>query len=63
MAKDIGGAFGAILTDLTKSFDCLSHEILIAKLFAYGFEISSLRLIYMSRYSRMDQVKFVEDSL
>lgn len=43
---DNGGTFGALLTDLSKTFDCLSHKILIAKPGVCGFEISSLRLIY-----------------
>ena len=36
---DNGKAFGALLTDLSKAFDCLDHELLIAKLNAYGFSL------------------------
>ena len=35
----------ALLTDLLKASDCLSHDFLIANLKAYGFIIDSLRLI------------------
>ena len=38
--------FGALLTDLSKTFDCLSHELIIAKLNAYGFSLSALKLIH-----------------
>ena len=43
---DKGGSSGAVLTDLSKSFDCLSRDLLIAKLKAYGFSYEALKLIY-----------------
>ena len=54
---DSGRVFGALMTDLSKVFDCLHHELLIAKLDAYGFDIKSVKLIkqYLSR--RKQRVK------
>ena len=42
-ALDNNGTFGALLTDLSKAFDCLIHDLLIAKLHAYGIDNNSLR--------------------
>ena len=36
LATDDKQKFGALLSDLSKSFDCLSHDLLIAKLSVYG---------------------------
>ena len=43
---DNKGLSGAILMGLSKAFDTLNHELFIAKLYAYGFTIKALDLIY-----------------
>ena len=49
--------FGALLTDLSKAFDCLNHELLIAKLAAYGFDTLSLNLILSYLKGRKHRTK------
>ena len=39
-------SFRGLLTNLFKAFDCLPHELLIAKLHAYGFSLAALRLVH-----------------
>ena len=46
-ALDKSGIAGALLTDLSKAFDCLNHELLIAKMDAYGFDRKSLLVTYL----------------
>ena len=54
---DKGGKCGALLSDLSKAFACLLHDLLIAKLHAYGFEIVSLRLTGSYLVVRRKRVK------
>ena len=45
-AVDKGKSFGALLTDLSKAFDCLPDELLLAKLHVHRFSIAALSLIH-----------------
>ena len=57
-AVDKNKAFGALMTNLSKAFDCLSHELLIAKLHAYGIDLSSLKLLqdFLSNHRQRTKV-------
>ena len=53
---DRGKLVGALLMDLSKAFDCVDHDLLIAKLQAYGLSTDALKLMqnYLSgRFQRV----------
>ena len=56
-ATDNNKAFGALLTDLSKVFDCLSHDLLIAKLHAYGLDMDSRNILEDYLSNRMQRRK------
>ena len=57
---DKGNFTGMLLTDLSKAFDCLVHDLLIAKLNAYGFDYNALRLIDNYLSDRKQRTKIGE---
>ena len=54
---DKRGYAGILLTDLSKAFNCINHEQLIAKLHAYGFSLESLTFIQSYLTNRIQRVK------
>ena len=54
---DNSGIVGTILMNLSKAYECLFHDLLIAKLSAYGFSINSRCLIYDYLNNRYQRVK------
>ena len=49
--------FGALLTDLSKAFDCFSHDLLLPKLNAYGFSLPALRLMQSYLSNKKEKTK------
>ena len=56
-ALEKGDSTGAVFFDLSKAFDCLNHDLSIAKLEAYGFSKASLKLIHSYLQARRQWVK------
>ena len=48
---------GTVLMDLSKAFDCIPHDLLIAKLHAYGLTIEALIFLYSYVKRRQQGVK------
>ena len=54
---DSGREAAAVLTDLPKAFNCIDHELLIAKLNTYGFDNSSRTFVYSCLSERKQRTK------
>ena len=54
---DKGGEYCALFAELSKSFDCLQHNLLLAKLNAYGFDYKSIKLISSFLSNRKYRIK------
>ena len=50
-------SFGALLTDLSEAFVCLPHDLLVAKLYEYGFDLKSVTLVHSCLTGRKQRVK------
>ena len=56
-ARDSNRVFAAVLTDLSKAFNCLLHDLLIAKLHTCGFDFKFLRVIHAYLNDRIQVTK------
>ena len=54
---DSSGIVGTILMDLSKAYDCLPHDLIIAKLEAYGLDTNSLRFLFHYLSCRKQKTK------
>ena len=57
ISLDKQGYAGAIIMDLSKAFDTINHDLLLAKLSAYGFDRHSLLLIHSYLKNRWQRTK------
>ena len=57
-SNDNKGLAGALFMDLSKAFDSLNHDLLLAKLNAYGINLDALQLIrsYLSKRNQRVRV-------
>ena len=60
---DSKGIAGALLTGLSKSFDCMTYDLLIAKLNIYDFSYSALKLIFNNLQIENNELELMQQSL
>ena len=54
---DKGHQFGALLTDLSKAFDCIDHKLLTENLYSYVISLSSINLLSSDLSNRTQRIK------
>ena len=56
---DRGNQFGALLTDLSKAFNCTDQKLLTGKLYEYGISSSALNIIssYLKHRTQLTKIK------
>ena len=59
-AIDGGNEFGALLTHLSKAFDCINHPLLNANLYNYGMPPLSINMIFSYLNNRTHRTKINE---
>ena len=57
LVRDKKEVCGETLTDLSKKFYCISHDLLIAKFNAYGFEQNALNVVHNDLFGRSQKTK------
>ena len=55
--SDKKGFGETVLMDLSKDFDTIKHDLLVAKLYAYGFNKESLKLLHNYLSNRWHRTK------
>ena len=55
--SDKKGFGGTVLMDLSKDFDTIKHDLLVAKLYAYGFNKESLKRLHNYLINRWHRTK------
>ena len=56
---DKNGKSGSLFTDLSKAFDCLDHNLMLAKLNEYGFDCNGMKRMHSFLTNRYQRVKFM----
>ena len=58
--KALGGKrhVGGVLTGISKAFECLNHDLLIAEVEAYGFDKEALALIHEYHSNRTQRTRW-----